>query len=160
LYEWRSGVARRVGSGIDEAGWQVWTLDLCSPWNGTMLVVERAPLDWLVRRTMTHRPTLSGSANEGETSMRDRRAERLLGLSGRASFTSQSQTNFGGGRAGGGGGGSARGSFAVPTHPGLAYVQVHPIVSRDPTSLVAGFGNRLGVVVLPESSGKDKSKFA
>jgi hypothetical protein len=150
---------RRFGSGIDEAGWQVWTLDLCSPWNGTMLVVERAPLDWLVRRTMTHRPTLSGSANEGETSMRDRRAERLLGLSGRASFTSQSQTNFGGGRAGGGGGGSARGSFAVPTHPGLAYVQVHPIVSRDPTSLVAGFGNRLGVVVLPESSGKDKSKF-
>lgn len=152
---------RRFGSGIDEAGWQVWTLDLCSPWNGTMLVVERAPLDWLVRRTLTHRPTLSGSAksaNEGETSMRDRRAERLLGLSGRASFTSQPQTSFGGGGGAGAGGGSASGSFAVPTHPGLAYVQVHPIVSRDPTSLVAGFGNRLGLVVLPESSGKDKDK--
>jgi hypothetical protein len=168
---------RRTGAGIDDAGWQVWSVDLTCPWNGSGLVVDSAPLDWLVRKAVRS-PTFcvtvvpgwklgdgrAGGSGEG-TSIRDRRAERLLSLSGRASFSTASSaattSHPTGGRKGNGWSSisaTSPGSFAVPTHPGLAYVQVHPIVRRDGMSLVAGFGNRLGIIQLPDLPPGIKSK--
>lgn len=118
---------RKSGAGIDDAVWQVWALDLTSCWNGNSLTPTVAPLHWLVQRTLRL---------PAEMSMRDRRAERLLSLSGRATFSSS--PGLGGGA-----------SSPVPTYEGLGYVSVGPLVKRDNRSFIAAFGNRLGVVTLP-----------
>ncbi|ORY27431.1 sterol-sensing domain of SREBP cleavage-activation-domain-containing protein [Naematelia encephala] len=100
---------RRVAGAIDDSGWQVWTIDLACPWNGTTLIVDSAPFAALAMRTA--RQITSPSSG---LSIRERRNERLLSLDGRAAFPSHS------------------GSFSVPTHPGLAYVDVRPFyTSRE-----------------------------
>lgn len=117
---------RKAGGGIDDSPWQIWAIDLTVPWNGTILQAETANLSWLMRRSLVQPVGDSG------VSMRDRRSGRLLSLNGRAPFPSIGE------------------SFSIPTHPSLGYVEVHPFVHRGPGSVVAGFGNRLGVISLPE----------
>ena len=117
---------RRAGSGIDDTQWQLWAIDLTNPWNGHGLVVETADLGTLIQRSNVRPMTDNG------TSIRDRRTERLVSLKGRALFPSVSR------------------SLSIPTHPPLGYVEVHPFTSCGPGSVVAGFGNRLGIITIPE----------
>ena len=117
---------RRVASGIDDSQWQLWAIDLTIPWNGHALVVETADLGSLIRRSNVRPMTDVGN------SIRDRRTERLVSLKGRAPFPSASS------------------SLSIPTHSPLSYVEVHPFTCCGPGSVVAGFGNRLGVISLPE----------
>jgi len=127
---------RRAGAGIDDSQWQLWAIDLCAPWNGTSLLVDAAGLDVLERRTRAATAPRAGelkppSPTDGEMPMRARRAERILSLNGRASFP------------------SSVGSFTVPTHLPLGYVAVRPFRVAGARTLLAGFGNRVGVVTLP-----------
>ena len=117
---------RKAGGGIDDSQWQIWAVDLSMPWNGTKLLVETADLSSLVRRSVVQ------PVGDPDFSMRDRRSERLLSLNGRAPFP------------------SIGGTFSIPTHPSLGYVHIRPLTRRGPLSVVAGFGNRLGVISLPE----------
>ena len=129
---------RRVGGGIDDAQWEVWSLDLTTPWNGQSLVVDSAPLASLVR-SLSNAPSTSSL-------LRAQRKERLLSLNGRMAFPS-----IGTGT-----------SFSIQTYPPLAYVEVRPfhlLSFRNDSDgqrgqsakvgIVAGFGNRLGLITLP-----------
>lgn len=134
---------RRAGAGIDDSQWEFWAVDLAAPWNGTSLLVDNANLDVLERRARagtsprhgTHLPLPPGTppppSADGEMPMRARRAERILSLNGRASFP------------------SSVGSFSVATHPPLGYVAVRPFSAAGPRAVLAGFGNRVGVITLP-----------
>lgn len=118
---------RRNGSGIDDSQWQVWNIDLRKPWNGSTLLVDTSSLEVLERRTGV--PPRTGAT--GEVPMRQRRAERILSLNGRASFPHGGSSNV------------------VPTHPPLGYVAVRPLcpAGRGPSGvLLAGFGNRVGIL--------------
>jgi WD40 repeat protein len=121
---------RRAGTGIDDSQWHLWAVDLAAPWNGSSLLVDSSGLDVLERRTRATAPRTDSLA-PGETPMRARRAERMLSLHGRASFP------------------SATGSFSVPTHAPLGYVAVRPFRTAGRRTLLAGFGNRVGVLSLP-----------
>lgn len=118
---------RRNGSGIDDSQWQVWNVDLRKPWNGSVLLVDTSSLEVLERRTGV--PPRTGEA--GEVPMRQRRAERMLSLNGRASFPHGGASNV------------------VPTHQPLGYVAVRPLCPAGRGSncvLLAGFGNRVGIL--------------
>lgn len=125
----------RSGGGIDDSQWQLWALDLASPWNGFILLAEAVSLDAVERKSRGTSPRSippeSGTAGtEGELSMSARRAERILNMNGRASFP------------------SSIGSFTVPTHSPLGYVSVRPFTASG-RAVLAGFGNRVGVLALP-----------
>lgn len=133
---------RRAGSGIDDSQWELWAVDLSAAWNGVSLIVDLASLDILERQTQTptaprhtgtHLAPPGGppSPTDGEMSMRARRTERMLSLNGRASFP------------------SSVGSFSVPTHQPLGYVAVRPIRASGLRAMLAGFGNRVGVLAMP-----------
>ncbi|KAL1411339.1 hypothetical protein Q8F55_002290 [Vanrija albida] len=133
---------RRSGSGIDDSQWELWAVDLSAAWNGISLIVDLASLDILERQTQTPTaprhsgthlapPGAPGSPTDGEMSMRARRTERMLSLNGRASFP------------------SSVGSFSVPTHQPLGYVAVRPIRASGLRAMLAGFGNRVGVLAMP-----------
>ncbi|TXT09040.1 hypothetical protein VHUM_02514 [Vanrija humicola] len=123
---------RRAGSGIDDSQWELWAVDLSAAWNGISLIVDLASLDILERQT-THLapPGAPTSSTDGEMSMRARRTERMLSLNGRASFP------------------SSVGSFSVPTHQPLGYVAVRPVRAAGLRAMLAGFGNRVGVLAMP-----------
>lgn len=124
----------RSGGGIDDSQWQLWALDLASPWNGFILLAEAVSLDAVERKSRGTSPrSVSSAPTEGEFSMRTRRAERILSMNGRASFPSRSSV----------------GSFTVPTHRPLGYVSVRPFTAGG-RAVLAGFGNRVGVLALPE----------
>jgi len=131
---------RRVGGGIDDSQWELWSVDLRAPWNGSSLVVDTAPMTSLLRK----------GANTPFTSVHAQRTERLLSLSGRAPFPSLGA------------------SFSVETFAPLAYTEIRPFhrvtMSSIPTSgamlakdsagkIVIGLGNRIGVVSIPEGKG-------
>ncbi len=122
----------RKGSGIDDSQWELWALDLASPWNGFILMAEAVSLDMIQRKTRGTSPrnVPSTPSDAGELSMRARRAERMLSMNGRASFP------------------SSTGSFTVPTHQPLGYVSVRPFTAGG-RAVLAGFGNRVGVLTLP-----------
>ena len=108
-----------------------WTLT--APWNGSTLRVEASHLSDLMRRPMPRKALDDGPLKQDGISMRDRRSERLLSLSGRAPFP------------------SVGASISVPTHPPLGYVEIHPFARKGEGSIIAGFGNRLGVISLSKS---------
>ena len=129
---------RRVRGGIDDGQWEIWTVDLRAPWNGSSLVVEAAPLTSLLQR----------GATVPFASVRAQRTERLLSLSGRAAFP------------------SVGASVSVETFPPLAYTEVRPfypvstsvgsaatskVVGEAKSRIVIGLGNRMGVISVPES---------
>jgi WD40 repeat protein len=126
---------RRVGGGIDDAQWEVWSLDLRSPWNGNQLVVDTASLTSLLHRAP---PVV-------ESGVRAQRAERLLSLSGRAPFPSLGA------------------SFSVETFAPLAYTEIRPFhsiagVENDEAGnafgkVIIGLGNRVGVITIPHGKG-------
>lgn len=121
----------RSGGGIDDSQWQLWALDLASPWNGFILLAEAVSLDAVERKSRATSPR--SIPEDGELSMRARRAERILSMNGRASFPTRSSV----------------GSFTVPTYRPLGYVAVRPFTAGG-RALLAGFGNRVGVLALPE----------
>ncbi|WVF65759.1 hypothetical protein IAT40_000492 [Kwoniella sp. CBS 6097] len=121
---------RRINDGIDDSQWSIFTVDLTAPFNGSTLVVDTIELSELAAQSamnMNHQ----GQPNEG-VSMRDRRTERIHSLNGRASFPERI------------------GSFSVPTFQGLGYVEVREFGKLGKRDLIAGFGNKLGILHLPE----------
>lgn len=127
---------RRVYGGIDDAQWEVWSVDLSRPWNGTQLVVDAVPLTDLLApaRVIPH------------SGVRAQRTERLLSMSGRAPFPSLGT------------------SFSVATYAPLAYTEIRPFtwVHGTPEAsegkVVIGMGNRLGVIsVAGERTARRKS---
>jgi hypothetical protein len=121
---------RRSSPGINHDQWQLWTVDLTLPYNGTTLNVTTAPLAELDENT--RQSLFETLYSDGDISSEDRRTERLLSLSGRASFP------------------PIKGSFSVPTYPSLAYIEIRNLEPKGQTGFVAAFGNQLGVITLPE----------
>lgn len=126
---------RRGREGIDDAQWQVWSVDMTAPWDIAGLVVDTIDLSELQRRTFEVDCTIGGQASGGGStngivSMRDKRTERLLSLDGRASFPERV------------------GSFAVPTYESLGYVEVVGMNTLGTKGMIGGFGNRLGTISL------------
>ncbi|KAK4684904.1 hypothetical protein P7C73_g5258, partial [Tremellales sp. Uapishka_1] len=124
---------RRIGNGIDDSGWQIWWIDLGAGVNLNHDDVHQLNLPSLISNTLHNR----GAAVES-VSIKERRRERLLSQNGRAVFSAH--------------GNGGAGSFSIPIHPSLAYVSVHPIRRKGRDSIVAGFGNRLGVIHIPLGS--------
>jgi len=120
---------RRSSPGINHNQWQLWTVDLTLPYNGTTLNVSTAPLAEL--EESTRQQLFDTLYSDGDISSEHKRTERLLSLSGRASFP------------------PIRGSFSVPTYPSLAYIEIRNLEPKG-NGLVAAFGNQLGVITLPE----------
>jgi len=120
---------RRSSPGISHDQWQLWTVDLTLPYNGTTLNVSAAPLAEL--EESTRHQLLDTLYSDGDISSEHKRTERLLSLSGRASFP------------------PIRGSFSVPTYPSLAYIEIRNLEPKG-NGFVAAFGNQLGVITLPE----------
>lgn len=122
---------RRTSPGINHDQWQLWTIDLSQPYNGTTLNVSTCPLVELEEST---RQTLFETLydDDGNIPSERKRSERLLSLSGRATFP------------------PIRGSFSVPTYPSLAYIEVRNLEPKGQRGFVAAFGNQLGVITLPE----------
>lgn len=121
---------RRSSSGIGHDQWQIWTIDLSAPYNGTKLNVDTSSLAHLEEDTQA---TLYENTREpdGGISTNTQRTERLHSLSGRATFPSY------------------RGSFSVPTFPKLAYVDIQTMVNKGQDSVIAAFGNQLGILIPP-----------
>jgi len=124
---------RRSSPGINHDQWQLWTVDLTLPYNGTTLNVSTAPLAEL--EESTRHQLLDTLYADGDISSEHKRTERLLSLSGRASFP------------------PIRGSFSVPTYPSLAYIEIQNLEPKG-NGFVAAFGNQLGVITLPERVGQ------
>ena len=134
---------RRIGGGIDDAQWEMWSVDLRAPWNGSSLVVDATPLTALL-----HRATTAPNAT-----VRAQRAERLLSLNGRASFPSLGA------------------SFSVDTFAPLAYTEIRPFHAVAGThgarlggteeakmgKVVIGLGNRMGVISIPPAREKKRA---
>jgi hypothetical protein len=120
---------RRSSPGINHDQWQLWTVDLTLPYNGTTLNVTTAPLAEL--EETTRHQLFDTLYTDGDISSDHKRTERLLSLSGRASFP------------------PIRGSFSVPTYPSLAYIEIRNLEPKG-NGFVAAFGNQLGVITLPE----------
>lgn len=124
---------RRTSSGIGHEQWQLWTIDLRAPYNGSTLNVDTcslASLEEESRVAMYETLTSDGDQSLGGT-VAQQRAERLASISGRATFP------------------SIRGSFSVPTFPPLAYIDVRTMMPLGTHGVVAAFGNQLGVITLP-----------
>ncbi|WVR03869.1 hypothetical protein IAU60_000867 [Kwoniella sp. DSM 27419] len=121
---------RRAKDGIDDSQWSVYAVDLTRPFNGFTLMVDSVDLSQLVTRTQQSLgPFTTGPGRE--ISMRDRRTERLHSLNGRAAFPERV------------------GSLSVPTYAGLGYVEVREVTKLG-SGLVGAFGNKLGVLHLPD----------
>jgi hypothetical protein len=120
---------RRSSPGIGHEQWQVWAIDLTAPYNGSTLNVETVPLVELEEST---RDALFASLQyeDERTSSNAQRTERLLSLSGRATFP------------------PIRGSLSVPTYPNLAYIEIGSFHPKGDNSFIAGFGNQVGVFTL------------
>ncbi|OCF44969.1 hypothetical protein I317_01251 [Kwoniella heveanensis CBS 569] len=131
---------RRINDGIDDSQWSVFTVDLTAPFNGSTLVVDPVGLGELVATSaMNVAAQVRGQNSQiGPTtvSMRDRRTERIHSLNGRASFPERAGV----------------GSFSVPTFQGLGYVEIREFGKLGKRDVIAGFGNKLGILHLPESS--------
>jgi hypothetical protein len=121
---------RRSSPGINHDQWQIWTVDLTLPYNGTTLNVTTASLGELSE--ITRQDLFDTLYSDGDISSEHKRTERLLSLSGRASFP------------------PIRGSFSVPTYPSLAYIEIRNLEPKGRKGFVAAFGNQLGVITLPE----------
>ena len=121
---------RRSSAGIGHDQWQIWTIDLSSPYNGLTLNVDTASLASLEEETR-YALFENMTDDHGGISTSTQRAERLHSISGRATFP------------------SVRGSFSVPTFPTLAYVDIRTLAPKGDDSVVVGFGNQLGVITLP-----------
>lgn len=125
---------RRSSPGIGHEQWQLWTVDLAAPYNGSTLNVGVCSL--ATAEETTREAAAAAGAVEAEESARTvvaaaERAERLHSLSGRACFP------------------AVRGSFSVPTYPRLAYIDVGNMLPKGDDSMVVAFGNQLGVITLP-----------
>jgi hypothetical protein len=122
---------RRSSPGISHDQWQIWTIDLSLPYNGTTLNVSTSPLADLEEST---RQSLFDTLydEDGCIPSERKRSERLSSLSGRATFP------------------PIRGSFSVPTFPSLAYIEIRNLEPKGPRGFVAAFGNQLGIITLPE----------
>lgn len=122
---------RRSSPGIGHEQWQVWAIDLATPYNGSTLNVETVPLIELEERT---RDALFASLQyeDERYSSSAERTERLLSLSGRATFP------------------PIRGSLSVPTYPNLAYIEIGNLQPKGNRGCIAGFGNQVGVFTLNE----------
>ncbi|ODO04643.1 hypothetical protein I350_05252 [Cryptococcus amylolentus CBS 6273] len=135
----------RAREGINDDQWQVWAVDLTQPWDSNGLVVESVDLTELVKRTQldSYHSLANGQreslATPGMVSMQDKRTERLLSLSGRASFPSRSD------------------SYSVPTYSQLGYVELTPMVKLGQKGMMGGFGNRMGCVTLARVDKERKS---
>ncbi|WVQ74591.1 hypothetical protein IAR50_004192 [Cryptococcus sp. DSM 104548] len=135
----------RAREGINDDQWQVWIVDLTQPWDSNGLVVECVDLTDLVERTRldSYQPFTSGQrdslATPSMVSMQDKRTERLLSLTGRASFPSRSD------------------SYSVPTYSQLGYVELTQMGKLGEKGMVAGFGNRMGCVILNRVNKERKS---
>ncbi|WWD16532.1 hypothetical protein CI109_100959 [Kwoniella shandongensis] len=150
---------RRAGEGIDDGQWQCWLIDLTCPFNGSTLVVETMDLNEVISRTQRGGEEVSGrrgrpAGGDGggipvSISMRDRRTERLHSLNGRAIFPERI------------------GSFSVPTYEPLGYVEIREMVRLGGSNgrvangggggVIAGFGNRLGLITLSSSKEREKT---
>lgn len=130
---------RRTTPGIGHEQWQVWTIDLRAPYNGTTLNVDTRSLATLEKETrLSLMVTLaSGDSDQGTGGIAaQQRVERLHSISGRATFP------------------SIRGSFSVPTYPGLAYIDIRTMVPKGKDGVIAAFGNQLGIITLPVGRSK------
>ncbi|KAK8861558.1 hypothetical protein IAR55_002380 [Kwoniella newhampshirensis] len=137
---------RRASDGIDDGQWQCWMIDLTCPSNGTTLVVQTIDMVGLISKTYLGVGTRVGTASGGGDgiSMRDRRTERLHSLNGRAVFPERV------------------GSFSVATYDALGYVGIREMVKMGgngsgPTSVIAGFGNRLGLFTFDLSPQRERT---
>lgn len=122
-------------NGTDDSQWSVWAIDLTRPWNGANLVVDLQPLVALID-TSPVRPV----NGEDVGSLRNQRKARLMSLNGRSVFPSSISS----------------GSTSTTTFRPLAYVDIRPFkVIAQPIKggrgggIVAGFGNRLGMINIP-----------
>ena len=120
---------RRSLPGISHESWQLWTIDLTLPYNGATLNVTTASL--AVLSVSTRQDLLDTLYSDEDVSSDHKRTERLLSLSGRATFP------------------PIRGSFSVPTYPTLAYIEIRNLEPKG-NGFVAAFGNQLGIITLPE----------
>lgn len=120
---------RRSSPGIGHDQWQVWAVDLTAPYNGSTLNVETIPLIELEARTQDALFAAIQSEDGGHSSGAQR-TERLLSLSGRATFP------------------PIRGSLSVPTYPNLAYTEIGSFQRLGHRGFIAGFGNQVGVFTL------------
>jgi hypothetical protein len=121
----------RSSPGISHDQWQIWTVDLTQPYNGSTLNISTASFSAL---ELTTRRALYESLYDstGEIPSELKRTERLQSLSGKATFP------------------PIRGSISVPTYPTLAYIDVSEFQKKGEKAFVAAFGNQLGVITLPE----------
>ncbi|WRT65676.1 uncharacterized protein IL334_002621 [Kwoniella shivajii] len=123
---------------IDDSQWSIFTINLSNPWNGNTLNVGSMNLNDLSNKSLkeTRLSELnSGNYDDYSLSINDRRMERLNSLNGRAKFP---EVNFPERN------GSA--SFSVPTFDVLGYVQFNQLQSIRSNGIIAGFGNRLGII--------------
>lgn len=155
----------RAGQAIGDDGWDVCVVDLGRPYNGEHLIVTSCNLSELEKRTRSGpfsslspqndnvssraRSAIPPQGNVGtNVSMKDQRAERLLSLSGRASFPSLLGNS----------------SSTVPTFAPMAYVELGPLerVGEGESALggrlLVGLGNRVGLIYLDQDIGKGQEK--
>jgi len=135
----------KVESGIGDAQWDIWRIDLTSVWQGLGLNMDIRPFNQIITNSL-HAQSENGEKNgrKGvgaviEDTVQKKRRERLLSLSGRASFPSFD------------GSGSS-----IPIYNQLGYVSVRPWIQKGPRGVIAGFGNRLGVLEIDSVVGSGK----
>ncbi|WWC60282.1 uncharacterized protein I303_102851 [Kwoniella dejecticola CBS 10117] len=158
---------KRTKEGIDDSQWSVLIVDLCHLWNGHCINLASVQLDGLIQRTRVNHLAERASKGQGMgISISERRKERINSLNGKASFSCMDE----------GWGGESwdsstststltynrteRKSFSVPTFQHLGYVQVNQFGKFGADSILAGFGNRLGIIRIKESRGDDRRRTA
>lgn len=121
-----------------ETEWQVWAIDLASAWDGHRLNVSWAKTSVLLEQTyeISRRSIeIADQDDGGDVSLRRRRARRLLSLTNSSDGSSTGRLS----------------SASLARPPSLSHHTVWPLIAKG-NGIVAGFGNRLGVAMLPARS--------
>ncbi|WWC68655.1 uncharacterized protein I206_102586 [Kwoniella pini CBS 10737] len=139
---------KRSKEGIDDSQWSILITDLSLIWNGFSINLGSIQLDDLLQKTKLENLSNSNISNKG-ISINESRKERINSLNGKASFSSINDYNQFPKK-------ETR-SFSVPTFSNLGYVEINQFKKFNLNSIIAGFGNKLGIIKINNNSiGKQK----
>ncbi|WWC87874.1 uncharacterized protein L201_002772 [Kwoniella dendrophila CBS 6074] len=158
--EYLIGIKKSKEGSIDDSQWSIFLIDLTQSWNGFSLNVNIIQFDELLRTTklgfnhinnnslFSNKKQRSENDDNFSVSIHERRKERINSLNGKASFYLNDKHGSPNSNGKSVGKGKERQSFSVPTYEDIGYIQINQFKKFGHNSIIAAFGNKLGIIQL------------